>query len=68
MQVQTGLKWRFEANFLDPYSERVILGFQALSEQSSEWNPPRSSFRTDDSWFPSLSEQLSERNSRGSLV
>jgi hypothetical protein len=29
MQVRTGLKWRSEANFLDPYSERVILGFQA---------------------------------------
>jgi hypothetical protein len=29
MQVRTGLKWTSEANFLDPYSEWVILGFQA---------------------------------------
>jgi hypothetical protein len=26
--VVTSLKWRSEANFLDPYSKRVIFGFQ----------------------------------------
>jgi hypothetical protein len=29
MQVLTGMKWRSKANFLDPCSERVILGFEA---------------------------------------
>jgi hypothetical protein len=28
-QVRTGPKWRSEVNLLDPYSKRVILGFQA---------------------------------------